>query len=215
MADLHSRSTDDLVSDEQRRRIIQEEEFRRVTAERMEREHGSRLSRFARQLNSPIMLWLLSTVVVGLISLGYKNWQDEKLKRAQEEEHKSKTSAELYYRVSACDDIGPAADREEVESMYNGIIGLRPLYPDYQNTRLEARYLKFCHMGAACPVVPDSLLRYGERIRRVTKLVVFGVPVGKHLRDRSFLSQLRKDCDQLIPVKQSIRNLLAIPPSSR
>jgi hypothetical protein len=200
--------SDDLLPDEQRRRIIAEEEFRRAAAARFEREMAPRSARLARQVNAPIVLWLLSTVVVGLISLGYKEWQDDRQQRIQEQEVQGKTSAELYYRVSACDEVGPAANREEVETLLGSIIGLRPLYPDYQNTRLDALYLQYCIRGGRCPVVPDSILGSAERLRRSLKPVVNQTPIGQRLRDRSFLPQVRTECDRLAPVKHSIRSLI-------
>jgi hypothetical protein len=200
-----------LPPEEERRRIIAEEEYRKTVAAQIDRQLSPPYVRFARRLNEPIVLWLLSTVVVGLVSLSYKEWQDNRLHRSEVSEVGRKASAELYFRVSGCDGIGPKSDREDVETLLSSIIGLRPLYREYDGLRLDAVYLTSCLLGRSCTVPPDSVLSATERIRRILKPIIAKTPSGTPLPTRAFLPQVRKDCDRLLPVRDSIKSLMGNP----
>jgi hypothetical protein len=145
------------------------------------------------------------------VSLGYKEWQDSRQHRIEELEIGQKTSAELYFRISGCDGIGPKSGREDVETLLSSVIGLRPLYLDYQGVRLDAVYLRYCLLGKRCALSPDSVLSSTERIRRVIKPIIDNTPRGTQLRTRSFLPQVQQDCKQLLPLRDSIRSLMDRP----
>jgi hypothetical protein len=181
-----------------------------VAAE-VDRQFSPRYVRFARHLNEPIVLWLLSTVVVGVVSLAYKEWQDGRQHRTEELEVGRKASAELYFRVSSCDGIGPNSGREDIETLLSSVIGARPLYNEYQNLRLDAVYLTSCLLGRSCTIPPDTVLSYTERIRRVLKPIIAKTPPGTALPTRSFLPQIGQDCERLLPIRDSIRSLLDRP----
>lgn len=200
-----------LPPEDERRRIIAEEEYRKAVAAQVDRQFSPRYVRFARHLNEPIVLWVLSTVFVGLVSLAYKEWQDNRQHRTEEIEVGRKASAELYFRISGCDAIGPNSDREDVETLLSSVIGLRPLYSEYQGQRLDAVYLTACLLGRNCAVPPDSVLSSTERIRRVLKPIIARTPTGTPLPTRSFLPQVRRDCERLLPVRDSIKSLMDRP----
>ncbi len=181
-------------------------------AAHVERQFSPRYIRFARHLNEPIVLWLLSTVVVGLVSLGYKTWQDNRQHRSENLEVGRKASAELYFRVSGCDGMGPSSDREDVVTLLSSIMGLRPFYPEYKEARFDAVYLQYCSLGKSCPISPDSVYSSAERIRRVLKPIIMKTPSGTPLGDRSFLSRIQADCRRLLPIRDSLRSLMNQPP---
>jgi hypothetical protein len=200
-----------LPSEEDRRRILAEEEFRRITAAKLDRELTPAFARWVRRLSAPFVLWLLSTVLVGLVSVAYTRWEDSRQRRAEERRLRGVTSAELYFRLSSCDGINATSDREDVETLLSSAIGARPLYNEYKDTRLDAVYLQYCLHGGGCATSPDTVLAATERIRLRLKPVIKNTPIGNSLTDRSFLQEMRRECDRLLPVKDSIRGLMGPP----
>lgn len=88
----------------ERRRIIAEEEFRKATAKRLDREMESSGHRLGRLLNTPAMLWLLSTGVVGLGTWLYQRHQETRQREADQRLLTARTTDEVLYRLGACDD---------------------------------------------------------------------------------------------------------------
>jgi len=186
-----------------RRRIIAEEEFRKATARRLDREMESSAHRWGRVLNTPAMLWLLSTGVVGLGTWLYQRHQETRQREADEQRLIARTTDELLYRLAACDRIRANSSRDDGETLLSAMIGLRPLHEEFKNRNLADLYYQFCSLTGPCRLAPDSVARIAEDIRRSTWPVIVGQPIDRPLKDRTILPKLGASCSRLQPVRQA------------
>ena len=195
-------ATEGALPTAERRRIIAEEEFRKATAKRLDRELESRSQRLGRALNTPAMLWLLSTVVVGLGTWLYQRHTDARQHEAEQRQLTARTTDEVLYRLAACDRVRANSNRDDVETLLSAMIGLRPLHEEFKNRNLADLYYQFCSLSGPCRFAPDSLARVAEDIRRTTWPVIVGQPINQPLKDRAILPKLEASCSRLAPIRR-------------
>lgn len=105
------------LSDADRARVRAEEIFRsEVRAELEQRKQPSRGARLLEFLNQPVILWLLSSVVVGLISWQYTRWEERQSQQQQTQAEIRNLDLEVHGRLRR------AADRL---SNARNIVGVR------------------------------------------------------------------------------------------
>jgi len=194
----------DFPSSDQRR-IIAEEEFRKATAKRLEQEMEASKDRWGRRLNSPVGIWFLSSVIVGIASALYQQWTARREDEAQQRPIIVSTTNELLSRLGACNRIRLTSDRNDVENLLSSVIGLRPLNKEFKDRNLADVYYQFCALHGKCEFDPDSLVDVAEDIRRTTWPVIVGQPINQPLKDRSVLPKLEASCARLIPVRRAVR----------
>jgi hypothetical protein len=182
-----------------RQRIIAEEEFRKRVAQQLDREFTSRRQRALRTMNTPLVLWALTTGLVGAITWGYQELASRQRAKEERTALRERNSTELLYRFGACDWIDSSSTRDDVENLLSSVIGLRPLHPQYQGRNLPALYLEFCFLGGNCSLPVDSVQVAGAAIRRLTWPEIVGKPI-RPLQNRAMLPELRRRCDQLRPI---------------
>jgi hypothetical protein len=187
-----------------RRRVIAEEEFRKATAKRLEREMESSEHRWGRVLNTPAMLWLLSTGVVGLGTWLYQRHTETRQREADEQRLTARTTDEVLYRLAACDRVRANSNRDDVETLLSAMIGLRPLHEEFKGRNLADLYYQFCSLTGPCRFAPDSLARIAEDIRRTTWPVIVGQPINRPLKDRAILPKLQESCSRLAPIRREV-----------
>jgi hypothetical protein len=192
-----------------RRRIIAEEEFRKATAKRLEGEMESSSHRLGRVLNTPVMIWLLSTVVVGLASWLYQRHSEAQQRSAEQHKISVRTTDELLYRLAGCDRVRANSTRDDVETLLSAVIGLRPLHEEFKGRNLADVYYQYCSLKGRCEMAPDSLAGIAEDIRRTTWPVIVGQPIDRPLKDRSILPNLEESCAHLGPVRSATRASLS------
>lgn len=193
---------------EERRRIIAEEEFRKAVARRFAHAAESPRERWARLLNAPAFIWLLSTVVVGLATWGYQQRTEQRQREAERRQLEVRTTDEFLYRLSACDRVDSTSNRDDVENLLSSVIGLRPLYTEFANRNLGDVYYQFCGVTSNCRFPPDSFLSVVSEIRRTTWPEIVGQPIRRRLQDPSMLPRLSAWCGQLAPVRRAARATL-------
>jgi hypothetical protein len=92
-----------MLTPEKKEQIKHEEIFR----EEVRREltgPSSRVGRFIGFLNSPLGIYFLSTVLIGLLSFGFTRWQAAKEHQIAAEEQLRKVSVEISFRIRQMDD---------------------------------------------------------------------------------------------------------------
>jgi hypothetical protein len=197
--------SDTILPSAERRRIVAEEEFRKATAKRLDREMESSSHRLGRVLNTPVMIWLLSTVVVGLATWLYQRHADAQKRAAEQHTIAVRTTDELLYRLAACDRVGANSTRDDIESLLNSVIALRPLHEEFKGRNLADVYYQFCSLTGPCEFDPDSLVGIAENIRQTTWPVIVGQPIHQPLKDRTILRKLEASCAQLVPIRGAVR----------
>jgi hypothetical protein len=185
-----------------RSRIIAEEEFRKVTAKRLELEMETASGKWGRILNTPLMIWLLSTVVVSGATCAYQQRAERRRHETEQRELATRTRNELGFRLSACDQINSKSERNDVETILSSAIGMRPLYEEFKNRNLANVYYLYCSLGTKCQVTPSELATVAEDIRRTTWSEIV-IKKRQTLRDRSLLPKLERACSRLEPVRQA------------
>jgi hypothetical protein len=185
--------------------VIAEEEFRKATAKRLDREMESSSHRLGRMLNTPAMIWLLSTVVVGLGSWLYQRHTEARQRAAEQHKIAVRTTDEVLYRLAACDRVRATSTRDDVESLLSSVIGLRPLHEEFKGRNLADVYYQYCSLHGNCKFAPDSLSGIAEDIRRTTWPVIVGQPIDRPLKDRTILPNLTASCARLAPVRSAAR----------
>jgi cell division protein FtsL len=185
-----------------RSRVIAEEEFRKATAKRLEREMETVSGKWGRILNSPLMIWLLSTVVVSLATWAYQQHAERRRHETEQRELITRTRNELQYRLSACDQINSKSQRNDVENILSSAIGMRPLYEEFRNRNLANVYYLFCSLGTKCQLTPSALAPVAEDIRRTTWSEIV-IEKRQTLQDRSMLPKLERACSRLEPVRRA------------
>ena len=208
--DSWGQGQDEPLLPEDRQRVIAEEEFRRLTADRMDKKLTSRTQRFLRIVNTPAAIWFLSSVVVAGAAWAYKEFQAHHLSRVEQEETLGLNTAELYYRLSACDRVDSAPNREDIENLLSAVIGLRPLEKEYQGVPLAAVYVKSCLLEGPCSVSPDSVLEATSTLRRLLWPEIVGRPIDRPFTNRAIVGELKLQCSRLSPLRKEIRSLLTV-----
>ena len=165
--------------------------------------------RLGRVLNTPVMIWLLSTVVVGLASWLYQRHSEAQQRDAEQHKIAVRTTDELLYRLAACDRVRANSTRDDVETLLSSVIGLRPLHEEFKGRNLADVYYQYCSLDGRCDVAPDSLAGIAEDIRRTTWPVIVGQPIDRPLKDRSILPKLKASCAGLGPVRSATRASLS------
>ena len=91
-----------MLSDQDKEHIRQEEIFREEVRGLLNKEDKATTFRAKcwRFVNTSFGIWLLSTVVVGLVSWGYANWSEAKQNDAKSKESIRKLDLELFARIS-------------------------------------------------------------------------------------------------------------------
>jgi hypothetical protein len=88
------------LSDDDRARVRAEEIFRsEVRSQLANRERPSRGARLLEFLNQPVILWLLSSVVVGLISWQYTRWEERQAQQRQIQAEVRNLDLEIHGRL--------------------------------------------------------------------------------------------------------------------
>lgn len=85
------------LNEDDMQRISEEEIYRHEVRVRLDKEHkksGPRKEKLWVYVNSPFSLWVLSTIVVGLISWGYAHYQDSVRKSEENRETARRLKAE-------------------------------------------------------------------------------------------------------------------------
>ena len=195
---------------EDRRRVIAEEEFRRQVASRVERELTPRRERWLRQASSPVVIWFLSSVVLAVLGWGYKKYETRQQSRVQQEEARVFRTAELYYRLSACDGLDSVPNRHNIEALLNAVIGKRPLKLEYKDVSLAAVYLQSCFWKGPCTLPPDSVLNAAESIRLLLWPEILGRGIQWKFTNHAIVPELRRQCSKFQPIRREIRTLLAV-----
>lgn len=95
------------------------------------------------RLNSPFMLWVLSTIVVGLVSFGYGKFDDRLKSDSKRRDELRRADAEIASRIDHMDGrlLPPARPtfdelRNEIARAYSGEQG--GLYADYRATDIQS-----------------------------------------------------------------------------
>ena len=93
--------TRSLLSDRDRQRIREEEIYRQEIRAQLAREDEPRklVNRAWKFLNTPLGLWLLSTVMIGFLTWGYATYQQHRVQALKEAEVRKKLSLEIVLRV--------------------------------------------------------------------------------------------------------------------
>jgi hypothetical protein len=197
-----------LLPPEDRRRVIAEEEFRRHVARRVDRELTPRGERWLRQLSTPVVIWFLSSVVLAVVGWGYKKYETRQQSRVQQEEAGVFRTAELYYRLSACDELDSVPNRHNIEALLNAVIGLRPLKLEYKDVSLAAVYVQSCFWKGPCTLAPDSVLKAAERIRLLLWPEILERGVHAKFTNYAIVPELRRQCSKFQPIRREFRTLL-------
>jgi len=187
----------------ERRRIIAEEEFRRRIGVRIERDLSSKRERVLRVLNAPVTIWLLSSVVVGLATWSYQRWSERSQEKQERVALQARSTTELLSRLSACDWIDTSSTRDDVENLLSAVIGLRPLFSEYEKRNLPDVYLEFCSLTGQCPISRESLLTISAGIRRIIWPEIVGQR-PRPLSNRGILTTLQNRCRQLAPLRTTV-----------
>jgi hypothetical protein len=195
---------------EDRRRVIAEEEFRRQVSSRLEHEQRSTRERWLRLASTPVVIWFLSSVVLALVGWGYKRYETQQESRVEQEQARVFRTAELYYRLSACDGLDSVPNRHNLEALLNAVTGLRPLRLEYKDVTLAAVYLQSCFWKGPCTLTPDSVLHAAERIRLLLWPEILGRGVQWTFTNHAIVPELRRQCSKLQPIRREIRSLLAL-----
>lgn len=199
-----------LLPSDERRRIIAEEEFRKRVAQQIDQELTPAGARALRVLNTPVVIWALSTLVVGLATWAYQRYTETRRAEEQRSALQTQSTNELLFRLSACDRIDTASTRNDVENLLSAVVlGLRPLYKQYQGRNLPDLYLEYRELGGQSSVPPDTVLSVANAVRTATWSLIVGRPIDQPLSDRSVLPGLRERCGQLQPIREDARATLA------
>lgn len=202
---------DPVVPSEDRRRIIAEEEFRKRVGDEIDRRLTPRGARLSRLLNAPVTIWALSTVVVGLATRWYQQRTEDRRAREERAAVRAHSTNELLFRMSACDRIDSASNRNDVENLLNAmVLAYRALYQEYQGRSVPELYLEFCSLGGRCSLSTDTVIAAVADVRRATWSEIVGQPIDHPLRDRSMLSGLHDRCAQLQPIRADARATLSM-----
>jgi hypothetical protein len=198
-----------ILPTDERRRIIAEEEFRKRVAQKIDQELTPAGTRALRVLNTPVAIWALSTIVVGLATWGYQRYTENRSAERHRTELQVQSRNELLFRLSACDRIDTTSTRDDVENLLSAVIGLRPLYKQYQGRNLPDVYLEYRELGGQSAVPPDTVVSAANAVRRATWSLIVGRPIQQPLSDHSVLPGLHERCAQLQPIREDARATLA------
>jgi len=202
---------DQVLPAEDRRRIIAEEEYRKRVGGDIDHRLTPRGARILRVLNAPVTIWALSTVVVGLATRWYQHRTEERHAREERAAVRAHSTNELLFRMSACDRIDSASNRDDVENLLNAmVLAYRALYQEYRGRSVPELYLEFCSLGGRCTLSSDTVIAAVADIRRATWPEIVGQPVRHALRDRGMLPGLHERCAQLQPIKADARATLSM-----
>jgi hypothetical protein len=154
------------------------------------------------------MIWLLSSVGLALVAWGYKKYETSRQSQAQQEEARVFRTAELYYRLSACDGLDSVPNRDNIEALLNAVIGTRPLRLEYKDVSLAAVYLQSCFWKGTCTLPADSVLNTAENIRLMVWPEIVGRGVRAKFTNHAIVPELRRQCSKFQPIRREIRTLL-------
>jgi hypothetical protein len=186
------------LSDEDKARVRAEEVFRHEIRSELEKakDQPSRGERLLAFLNEPVILWLLSSIVVGLITWQYTLWQERQAQRQQVQTEVRNLDLEIHGRLrraaerlsSASDMVGvreairmldePSGTFPEMapRNFENLLISLTWLMPEKETAPLEAArrgYLELQALAGQADDVDDALAR--DTIERVRTKYFDGV----------------------------------------
>ena len=118
---------------------IYRDEARRAISEQIKQPFRARFTAF---LNSPFCLWLLSTVVVGLVTWKLTRITQESERKFQNQQMAERLKREIFLHAGAfCSQIKRATSRLEYETVYSDILQTpQPLLFDYKIGSID-RYL--------------------------------------------------------------------------
>jgi hypothetical protein len=143
-----------MLAEDERNHIRDEEIFRREVRRQLEAEKPtqSRRSRVWKIVNSTFVIWLLSSVVLGLLGWGYSSYQARHIEQTQRTEIRRKLIAELTNRTTeaslAISTIRVKIDHRAPDSpnfIVSRVLGIldgqditskspiSAIYPEYQN----------------------------------------------------------------------------------
>lgn len=176
------------LSDEDKARLRAEEVFRHEIRSELEkaRKQRSRGERLLAFLNAPVILWLLSTIVVGLITWQYTRWEERQTQQQQVQAEIRNLDLEIHGRLRrAADRLSSARDivgiREAIRmldeasgtfpemgqrNMENLLVSLIWLMPEGEAAALETArtgYRELQEMAAA----PEEAQDVKQTIARV------------------------------------------------
>jgi hypothetical protein len=197
----------DLPSAE-RRKIIAEEEFRKGIAEKVDRDLTRPGARFLRFLNAPVVIWALSTCVVGLATWAYQKQTEKQRREEEQRDRQVRTTNELLFRLSACNTIDSTSSRNDVENLLSAFVaGLRPLYNENRLRNVPDLYLEYCSLGGHCSdASTDSVLAFTSTVQKDAWQIVGRSP-DLPLRDRSVLPELHSGCKRLESLTEKIHSV--------
>ena len=197
---------EDLPSEE-RRRIIAEEEFRKGIAEKVDRELTRPGARFLKFLNAPVVIWALSTIVVGFATWAYQRQREDQRRKEEQRALQVRTTNELLFRLSACNTVDSNSTRNDVENLLSAFVaGLRPLHNENRLRNVPDLYLEYCALGGQCSdASKDSVLSFTATVQKDAWQIVGRSP-DLPLRDRSVLPRLHDGCKRLESLHEKIHS---------
>lgn len=128
------------LSDEDKARVRAEEVFRHEVRSELEKAkdqpgRGERLLAF---LNEPVILWLLSSIVVGLITWQYTLWQERQAQRQQVQAEVRNLDLEIHGRLRrAAERLSSARDMVGVREAIRMLDEPSGTFPDLAQRNLE------------------------------------------------------------------------------
>ena len=90
-----------MIAEDEKEKIRAEEIFR----EEIRKEISKPKSKWINFLNTPLGIWFLSTIVIGLLSLSYKTWQENLEKRKTNQKKIEQIADEGKFRIQQIDDV--------------------------------------------------------------------------------------------------------------
>jgi hypothetical protein len=159
-------------------------------------------------LNAPVVIWALSTFVVGLATWAYQKQTDKQRRNEEQRDRQVHTTNELLFRLSACNSIDSInSTRNDVENLLSAFVaGLRPLYNENRLRNVPDLYLEYCSLGGQCDdTSKDRVLAFTETVRKDAWQIVGRSP-DLPLRDRSVLPELDSGCQRLESLHEKIHS---------
>ena len=94
-----------------KKRIRMEEIYRAEVRRKLEAERNlNRWKMFVRALNSPFIIWILSSIGIGLVSFLYSQWAENESVRSANERQATKVFFEAQFRIDQMDEVLDNAD---------------------------------------------------------------------------------------------------------
>lgn len=154
------------LSEDDRARLRAEEVFRHEVRSELEhsRKQPGRVERLLKFLNQPVILWLLSSVVVGLITWQYTRWEERQAQQRQVQAEVRNLDLEIHGRLRrAADRLSSARDIVGVREAIRMLDMPSGMFPEMGQRNMENLLISLIWLMPVGQTEPLESARTGYR----------------------------------------------------